>query len=130
MKDFDFDLTTARYVMPLTPGLEQRNVWSSQTARINGSMNIAGIENEVVDGLIDKILAAKNRDEIIDAARALDRVIMHLHYLVPQWFKASHTIAHWDKFGRPATKPKYALGFLDTWWIDADKEAALANALQ
>jgi microcin C transport system substrate-binding protein len=125
MKDFDFDVTTSRYVMPLTPGLEQRNIWSSQTAKIDGSLNIAGIQNDVVDALIDKILTATNRDELVAASRALDRVIMHGHYLVPQWYKSKHTLAWWDRFSRPDIKPLYTRGVVDAWWWDAEKSAAI-----
>lgn len=121
---FDYDVITMRFGGTLTPGIELRNRWGSEAADLEGSDNLAGIKDPVVDALIDTVIAARNRDELSVAARALDRVVMWGHYLVPQWYKASHNIAYWDIFGRPATKPNYALGFIDTWWIDKAKAAA------
>ena len=80
-----------------------------------------------MDALVEKIIQAENRGELRHATHALDRVIMWSHNLVPQWFKASHTIAYWDLFGRPAIKPKYARGVLDTWWWDPAKAAKLGR---
>ena len=130
VQTYDFDIVTARFNLPRTPGVEQRNFWGSVAADSPGGLNYAGVKNPVVDELIERLGAVGGRAELKAVVGALDRVLMWNHYTVPQWFKASHFIAHWDKFGHPAVKPLYALGFLDTWWIDADKEAALANALQ
>ncbi len=126
--EFDFDITTARFVMSLTPGIEQRNMWGSDAAAVSGSYNLAGIKHPVIDALIETMVAAKDRDALTAAARATDRVILWNHYLIPQWFKGEHNIAYWDKFGFPADKPKYAPGYPDTWWHDAAKAAALAQA--
>jgi microcin C transport system substrate-binding protein len=127
VQTFDFDVATARYGGSLTPGVEQRNRWGSEAASREGSQNLAGIADPAVDALLDKLIGASSRDELRTAARALDRAVMWGHHLVPQWFKGSHTIAYWDRYGRPAVKPKYALGFLDTWWVDAKKHAALGR---
>ena len=128
MEDFDFDTTTARLSMPLTPGVEQRNLWSSAAATITGSNNLAGVSDPAVDALIEAIKDAEDRPSVIAATRALDRVLMHSHYSVPQWYKGSHTVAYWDKFGRPDVKPPYGRGIVDLWWVDPDKEAALNAA--
>ena len=72
------------------------------------------------------MIAAKNREELTTAARALDRVLRAGHYWVPHWYKASNTIAYWDKFSRPEAKPRYDRGILDTWWFDKEKAAKLA----
>lgn len=125
VQTFDFDVTTARFGGSLTPGLEQRNRWGSEAASRQGSQNLAGVADPAVDALLDELIGAKTRDELIVAARALDRAVMWGHHIVPQWFKGSHTIAYWDRFGRPEVKPKYALGFIDTWWVDEKKQAAL-----
>jgi microcin C transport system substrate-binding protein len=127
LKDFDFDITTQRYVFSLTPGVELRAFFGSAAADMPGSYNIAGIRHPAVDDLIEKVIAARSREELITAARALDRVLRALHFWVPHWYKASHTVAWWDKFGRPARKPKYARGILDTWWFDAKRAARLAR---
>ncbi len=125
VKSFDFDLTTKRYVMRLTPGVELKNYWSSEAAKTDGSFNLAGIADPVVDDLIAKVMAAKSRDELNTATRAVDRVLRAGHYWVPHWYKASHTIAFWDRFSWPAVKPKYNRGIIDTWWYDAAKAAKL-----
>jgi microcin C transport system substrate-binding protein len=124
-KAFDFDITTRRYRMAITPGTELQNLWDSKQASIEGSGNLSGIQNPAIDALIEKIVLAKSRKEFVTAARAIDRVLRAGHYWVPQWFKASHQIVYWDKFSRPAVKPKYDRGVPDTWWYDAEKAAKL-----
>ncbi len=126
VKSFDFDLTTQRYVMDLTPGVELRNFWGSDSAKMDGSFNLAGIADPVVDALIGKVMAAKSRAEMTSATRAVDRVLRAGHYWVPQWYKAAHNLAFWDKFARPVVKPKYERGVIHTWWYDAEKAAKLA----
>lgn len=129
LKGFDFDITTQRYVMRNTPGVELRSYFGSQAAKMDGSLNLAGIDDPAVDALIERIIGAKSREELETAARALDRVLRAGHYWVPHWYKASNTIAYWDKFSRPETKPRFDRGILDTWWYDDGKAAKLtANA--
>ena len=129
LKDFDFDITTERYQMRNTPGVELRSYFGSQAAKMDGSLNLAGISDPAVDALIERVIAAKSREELNTAARALDRVLRAGHYWVPHWYKASNNIAYWDKFSRPATKPRFDRGILDTWWYDEAKAAKLtANA--
>ena len=77
---------------------------------MKGSQNLAGISDPVIDALIDKIIAADSRASLTTACRVLDRVIRTGRYWVPHWYKASHWLAYWDVFGRPATKPRYARG--------------------
>ncbi|MFN0218544.1 MAG: extracellular solute-binding protein [Hyphomicrobium sp.] len=127
MKSFDFDLSVQRYSLRLTPGVELRAFWGTESAKMDGSYNLAGIQDPVVDALIDAIVAAKSRTELTTAARAVDRVLRAGHYWAPHYYKASHNIAYWNKFSRPATKPKYDPGVLDTWWFDSAKADALAS---
>lgn len=127
MKSFDFDMTTQRYALRLTPGIELRSYWGSEAAKTDGSFNLAGISDPVIDALIDKVVAAKSRAELVTAARAIDRVLRASHYWVPHWYKASHNIAFWNKFSRPAVQAKYDPGILDTWWYDTAKAGALAQ---
>jgi microcin C transport system substrate-binding protein len=122
---FDFDAIVQRYSQPLTPGLEQRSYWGSQFADIPGSLNLAGIKDPAVDTLIEHVIAAKDRDSLVAAVRALDRVLMWNHYSVPQWYKGAHNIAYWDKFDRPKIKPKFGRGVVGTWWYDAEKAARI-----
>jgi ABC-type oligopeptide transport system, periplasmic component len=125
VKAFDFDIITQRFSMRLTPGAELLNFFGSEAADTEGSFNRAGIKNPVVDALAQKALEARTREELVTAIRALDRVLRAGHYWVPQWYKASHHIAYWNKFGRPETKPKYDRGIVDTWWYDAEKASKL-----
>lgn len=125
MKSFDFDILIQRYVMRLTPGAELLNYFSSQAALTDGSFNLSGISDPVVDALVGKVQEARTREDLVTAARALDRVLRAGHYWVPQWYKASHNLATWNRFGRPETKPRYDRGVLDTWWLDEAKTARL-----
>src|SRR5262245_63314222 len=110
LKDFDFDITTQRYSMRNTPGVELRSYFGSEAAKLEGSLNLAGIADPAVDVLIERILAAKSREELEVAARALDRVLRAGHYWVPHWYKASSNVAYWDKFSRPEAKPRFDRG--------------------
>jgi microcin C transport system substrate-binding protein len=89
-----------------------------------GSFNLAGIKDEVVDALLEKAQEAESRDDLYATLRAIDRILRDRHYWVPQWSKASHTLAYWDKFGMPDTKPLLSRGVLDTWWVDPAKAKA------
>ncbi len=124
-KRFDFDIITRRFILPEIPGSELRNYWGSAAADIPGSLNVAGVRNPAVDALIGAVERAENMQELTTAVSALDRVLMFGHYTVPQWFKGSHFIAFWDKFSRPAKKPDYARGIIDTWWVDPAKAERL-----
>jgi microcin C transport system substrate-binding protein len=126
LKGFDFDMTTQRYGMRNTPGVELRSYFGSAAAKMDGSLNLAGIDDPAVNALIERIIGAKSREELETAARALDRVLRAGHYWVPHWYKASHTVAYWDKFSRPETKARFDRGILDTWWHDDGKAAKLA----
>jgi microcin C transport system substrate-binding protein len=123
--DFDFDFIIQRSSFSSTPGDSLRSYFTSQAAALKGSQNLAGIADPAIDALVDKIIAADSRPALVTACKALDRVIRAGRYWVPHWYKASHWIAFWDMFGRPATKPRYARGIPETWWYDRDKAAKL-----
>jgi microcin C transport system substrate-binding protein len=122
---FDFDITVERFSFSSTPGDSLRTYLSSQSAATKGSQNLAGIADPAIDKLIDVIIAANTREEMITACRALDRVIRAGRYWIPHWYKASHWIAYWDVFNRPAAQPRYFRGIPDTWWYDRDRAAKL-----
>ncbi len=124
LDNFDFDVTVANWPESLSPGNEQIDYWTSQRADVPGSRNLAGIRDPVVDRLVDLVIAAPDRQSLIDRTRALDRVLLWSQYVIPQWHITDFRVAYWDKFDRPPIAPKYALGF-DTWWVDAAKDAAL-----
>ena len=118
---FDFDIVIRRIAQPLTPGIEQRNYFGSEFADVEGSFNIGGVKDPAVDALIERVVAAGSRAELVTAVRALDRVLMWNRYVITQWYKGAHNVAYWHKFSRPKVSPKYDLGVLDTWWYDAEK---------
>ena len=123
--EFDFDMTTERFNFSTTPGDSLRSYFSSQSAKMSGSFNLAGIADPVVDALIETILGAETREKLTVACRALDRVIRAGRYWVPHWYLAAHRIAYWDVFGFPPKPPKFARGIPETWWYDAAKAAKL-----
>jgi microcin C transport system substrate-binding protein len=125
VKSFDFDVVIQRFVLRLTPGPELRNFWGSEAAKTDGSFNLAGISHPAVDALVGKVVSAKSREELKTATKALDRVLRVGHYWVPHWYKAAHNVVYWDKFGRPAVKPRYERGIIHTWWYDAERAAKL-----
>ena len=110
VEDFDFDITVQRMVFPITPGDTLRTYFSSQAADTKGTFNLSGVRDPVVDALVERVIAASDRESLHAACRALDRVLRAGRYWVPHWNKASHWIAYWDIFSRPPKKPRYARG--------------------
>ena len=125
LKTHDFEITTIRFVFSLSPGAELNSYFASSTVDQVGSFNIAGIDDPVVDALIAEVAAATDRPSLIAATRALDRALLWGHYMIPQWYKGAHHLVYWNKFNRPALKPRYARGVIDTWWVDQEKDDAL-----
>lgn len=119
LDNYDFDMVVMSRGQSLNPGNEQLNYWSSQSADINGSANWIGIKNEAVDSLIGLIIQASDRNELILYAKALDRVLLHNHYVIPHWHIKKWRLAYWDKLKRPKNIPKYNLGFPETWWYNS-----------
>lgn len=122
----DFDIFVYRLGQSLSPGNEQRHYWHSESADINGSRNSAGIKDPVVDELIDLIISAPDRESLINRTKALDRVLLWNHYVIPQWHISAYRVLYWNKLDMPKIRPKYALG-VDTWWLDSELEASLAE---
>ena len=124
MNEFDFDMTVEAFGQSLSPGNEQRDYWGSEAADAPGSRNTIGIKDPVVDQLIDQIIQAPTRDDLVTATRALDRVLLWGHYVIPHWHTRTFRVARWDKFDRPDTHPPYGLP-LFSWWVDPVKVAAV-----
>ncbi|HEY1454005.1 MAG TPA: extracellular solute-binding protein [Roseiarcus sp.] len=118
---FDFDVVTEALSSGGTPGVGLRVVFSSAAAAQNGSRNLAGVADPAVDMLVERIATAQSRDELNTAARALDRVLRAGHYWVPNWYRDTAWIAHWDAFSRPERQPKLGTGAPGTWWWDEAK---------
>ena len=120
VRQFDFDIVIASWLESLSPGNEQREYWGSAAADAPGSRNLIGIKNPAVDALIDRIIFADDRAGLVAATRALDRVLLWNHYVVPQWNIDKVRTARWDRFARPDPMPKYgADAFPTIWWWDA-----------
>lgn len=126
IENFDFDVTTLVLSQSLSPGNEQREMWGSAEADVVGSRNYMGITSPVVDALIDGLIQARTRNSLVNHTRALDRVLLWHHYVVPHFHIRTFRVAYWDKFERPAISPRYELG-LDTWWVDVTKAQRLAG---
>jgi len=123
--DFDYDMIVGSWGQSLSPGNEQREFFGSDFADRKKSRNYVGIQNPAIDVLIDKIIAAPNRAALISACRAMDRVLMWNHYVVPMWYKPADWIAYWKRVKHPENMPGYALGYPDIWWFDAKADEEL-----
>ncbi|MEC9369426.1 MAG: extracellular solute-binding protein [Pseudomonadota bacterium] len=129
LDSFDFDVVVGVFPQSHSPGNEQRDFWGSDAAGREGSRNLAGIKDPAVDKLIDRIIFATSREELVAACRALDRVLLWSHYVIPQWFSPFARIAYWDRFGHPEKLPSQAVAFSQIWWYDAAKAAKLSAAV-
>jgi microcin C transport system substrate-binding protein len=124
MDTFDYDMAVVTFPESLSPGNEQREYWGSAAADDEGSRNLLGIKNKVIDELIEELVRAPDRPSLIAHTRALDRVLQYGYYLIPNYHIAKFRVALWDKFRRPAISPKYAVG-METWWIDPAAEQSV-----
>jgi microcin C transport system substrate-binding protein len=128
LRNFDFDITTAVWSQSLSPGNEQHDFFGSDSADRPGSRNLVGIKNPAVDTLINRIVFAKDRADLVAACKALDRVLLWNNYVVPQFAFGFERSARWDRFNHPDPLPKYGLsGFPTVWWWDADKAAKIGK---
>lgn len=126
--DFDFDIVTDVFAQSLSPGNEQREYWGSAAADRRGSRNTIGIKNPAVDKIVDRIIFAKSREELVAATKALDRVLLWNYYMISQFYRAEIWIPHWDRFGHPEKNPDYDAGFPTLWWWDEEKAKKVAAA--
>lgn len=125
--DWDFDMIVGGWGQSSSPGNEQRDFWSSASADTQGGRNLAGIKNPVIDQLIDLIIAAPNRDSLVARTRALDRVLLWGHYVIPHWYVKSDRVAYWNKFEHPNVTPDAGYQ-IETWWVDQSREGIVAQA--
>lgn len=124
LDEFDFEVVVANWPQSSSPGNEQRSFWGSEYADKQGSQNLIGISDPVVDALIEAVIAAPDRQSLVDRVHALDRVLQWGRWVVPQWHIPYDRVAYWDKFGRPSTVPDQGVQ-IDAWWIDPEKERSL-----
>ncbi len=125
LETFDFDLVVGSFGVSESPGNELRGYWGSDFADSNGSRNYIGIKDPVIDDLIEKVIAAPNRESLVHRVRALDRVMQWNYWLIPHWHIAYDRLVYWDKFGMPEVVPDKGVQIISTWWIDPAKESAL-----
>ena len=125
LDSFEFDMVVNSFSSSVSPGNELMNMFDSASAEVKGSNNLPGISNPVVDALVSAIIQAEDRDEVITASRALDRVLLNGEYLVPNWYINVHRIAYWDNLAMPEGQPLYydpTSWLLKSWWIGKDND--------
>ncbi len=126
LEEFDFDMVVTNFGSVISPGNEQKNWWSSEAADQPGTQNIIGVKNSVIDEIIDRLISARNREELVVYTKVLDRILLFNYYLIPQFHIGHYRVAYWNKISRPETTSKYDLGF-DFWWFDEKKNENLGN---
>jgi microcin C transport system substrate-binding protein len=127
LRNWQFDIVIEAWEETLTPGNEQRDYWGSRAAKTAGSQNLIGIADKAIDTLIDLVIFATNRDDLVAATHALDRVLLWHHYVVPQWTYNKVRTARWDRFAKPAVMPTYGLSAFPTiWWWDSKRAEKLS----
>jgi microcin C transport system substrate-binding protein len=129
IQNFDFEMTSFRQGQSESPGNEQRNYWGSEAADTPSSRNLYSIKNPAIDGLIEDVISAPDRESLVAATHALDRVLLWNHYVIPNWYVAGDRIAYWNQFSRPEDSADYgsSADFPTTWWFDEEKAAALVK---
>ncbi len=130
-REFKFDMIVVNYGQSRSPGNEQRYLWGSEAAKQPGSRNFAGIENPAIDELIDIIVKAKTRKELVNAIQAMDRILTHQFYLVPHWYISYDRLVYWNKFSRPSLNPSQEQmlnNVVQWWWWDKNKAKTLKEA--
>lgn len=115
---FDYDVVVGNFPQSDSPGNEQRDFWGTDAADREGSMNLIGIKDPAIDKLIDRVIFAKDREELVAATHALDRVLLWNDFVVPQWYSPTVRLAYWARYGQPETLPGLTPGFLQVWWFD------------
>ena len=131
LRNFKFDLIVSSYNQSRSPGNEQRSMWGSEAAKTPGSRNFAGIQNPAIDYLIDIIIKANKRLELINALQAMDRILTHQFYVVPHWYISYDRVVYWNKFSGPKINPSQTMilnNIIEWWWWDKAKAGKLQKA--
>ncbi len=125
---FDYDIVVYTFAQSDSPGNEQRDFWGSDAADREGSQNLIGIKDKAIDKLVDHVIFAKDRAELVAATRALDRVLQWNELVVPQWYSPNVRIAYWNRYGQPKVLPRLTPGFLQVWWYDQQLASTLPSS--
>ena len=129
LRSFDFDALISGFGQSENPGNEQRNYWTSEAAKSDGSRNYAGVSDPIIDELVEKLIRSPDRETLTAYTKALDRLLLSGFYVVPNWHLAADRILYWDKFSRPDVALKNGV-MTDRWWFDDAKVAALSSAMK
>ena len=124
VRSYDFDMVSLGWGQSDSPGNEQREYWSSTAAQQPGSRNYAGVQDPVVDELIELVIQAPDRESLVARTRALDRVLLSGYYVIPAWHLSADRLLYWNKYSRPEVTPKNGTD-IAYWWYDEEKAAAL-----
>ncbi len=119
---FDYDMIMGTIAQSSSPGNEQRDFWNSAKADMMGSRNYMGVKNPVIDEIIEQIIQAPSREDLVVRTRALDRILLANYYVIPQWYFDKWRIAYWSKLGQPEGLSPITPGFSDLWWYKAEGE--------
>lgn len=126
MRTRDFDMISGGYSANAFPSSNLKIVWHSNF--LDSTYNKAGVNDPAIDFLVEKIDQNQtNKEALLYYGRALDRVLQFNFFVIPEWHLSKFRVAYWNKFSKPAVRPRYSIGFIDTWWIDKDKQAKLLN---
>lgn len=129
LRNYDFDMATGGFGQSISPGNEQREFWSSAAGKRPGSRNLMGIDDPVIDALIENLIAAPTYEDLVPAVHALDRVLTWNFFVIPQFHAAYDRIAYWNKFGHSDINPSQGTDIL-SWWVDPEKEEKLQDGLR
>lgn len=124
IRSFDFDIIVGGWGQSESPGNEQRDYWTTAAADSAAARNYVGIKDPVIDELVELVIKAPTREALVARTRALDRVLLHHHFVIPNWHVSKQRIAYWDKFGRPDAPSKIGTS-VDWWWFDPEKAARI-----
>ena len=130
---WEFDMISAPFGQSESPGNEQRDYWHSASASQSESRNYMGLKDPAIDALVDKVIAAKSRDELVIATRALDRALWYTYFMVPNWYISAHRVSWWSKFGIPVDRPMQYQpeDFIVRYgWLDTKRDEALKKAIK
>jgi microcin C transport system substrate-binding protein len=127
---FDYDIIVGNFAQSDSPGNEQRDFWGSEAAGREGSQNLIGVKDPAIDKLIDHVIFAKDRADLVAATNALDRALQWNELVVPQWYAPNVRIAYWDRYGQPKKLPGLTPGFLQVWWFDQSLASRLPGSSQ
>lgn len=122
LRSRDYDMIVSGFGQSNSPGNEQREYWHSSSADNPGSRNFIGLKSPAVDTLVESLIAATSRESLITHTRALDRLLLWGHYVVPNWHIKTWRVAYWNHLAHPAVTPRYDIGLM-TWWHKPDSSS-------